>query len=178
MQDETRFPEPRSFKPERWLDESGQLKDSSAFPVDPFAVVFGYGRRICPGVAFARSSLWMYMSTILSSCDIRMKVDVDTLEPIVPAVAFQGDQIMRYGHSHPSGRCWLLNTATSTSVACPSRSSAISSHGLGTEKGGYRDTSNIGETWTRRSLAVVSPDGDPHCDGCDSVFYIMSVIYT
>lgn len=95
MHDETLFPDPMAFKPERWLDEAGQLKDSADFPIYPWAAVFGYGRRICPGMAFARSSLWMYMATILSTCDIRIKVDPETQKPIVPAVAFQGDEVTR-----------------------------------------------------------------------------------
>lgn len=118
MHDESHFPDPASFKPERWLDESGNLKDSAESPINPWAAVFGYGRRICPGRAFSRSSLWMYMATILSTCDIRMKVDLETLEPLVPAVVFKGDNVARYAgpraqvDSATEHRYNLLNTCS------------------------------------------------------------------
>lgn len=42
--DETRYPNPEAFIPERFLDSERMLiKD------DPAEFVFGFGRRICPG---------------------------------------------------------------------------------------------------------------------------------
>ncbi len=49
MHDPTRFPDPESFNPNRWLNEDGTLKPNEPMPLDPCRVVFGYGRRICPG---------------------------------------------------------------------------------------------------------------------------------
>ena len=44
--DEGRFPNAEAFVPERFLDEGGVLNDN-----DPADFVFGFGRRICPGVS-------------------------------------------------------------------------------------------------------------------------------
>ena len=41
--DETRYPNPEMFIPERFLDAEGMLND------DMPDFVFGFGRRICPG---------------------------------------------------------------------------------------------------------------------------------
>lgn len=78
------------FNPDRWLSprEDGAL--------DIMAVVFGYGRRICPGEKFAMSQLWIGMATILSVLDIRKKVDPVTGNPITPKVSFAGDHGTRY----------------------------------------------------------------------------------
>ena len=43
--DEGRFPNAEAFIPERFLNEDGMLNDN-----DPADFVFGFGRRICPGV--------------------------------------------------------------------------------------------------------------------------------
>ena len=43
--DEGRFPNAEAFVPERFLDEDGMLNDN-----DPADFVFGFGRRICPGM--------------------------------------------------------------------------------------------------------------------------------
>ena len=91
--DEDVYPEPHAFKPERWLDSSGYLKGD--IPISPFDAVFGYGRRLCPGLAFGRSNLWMNMATILSTCNIGMKIDKETGKPIVPRVEFEGDSVTR-----------------------------------------------------------------------------------
>ena len=44
--DEDRFPNADTFLPERYLDEDGMLNDSN-----PADFVFGFGRRICPGMS-------------------------------------------------------------------------------------------------------------------------------
>lgn len=42
--DETRYPNPEVFSPERFLDTQGWLTED-----DPADIVFGFGRRACPG---------------------------------------------------------------------------------------------------------------------------------
>ena len=54
--DEGRFPNAEAFVPERFLDEDGMLNNN-----DPTNFVFGFGRRICPGVS---TSSWAPMATI------------------------------------------------------------------------------------------------------------------
>ncbi|CAE6381492.1 unnamed protein product [Rhizoctonia solani] len=58
--DEERYHDPETFLPERFLD-----------PKTPEPVSFGFGRRICPGIHFAQSSLFINVATILSTFDIR-----------------------------------------------------------------------------------------------------------
>ncbi|KIY64808.1 cytochrome P450 [Cylindrobasidium torrendii FP15055 ss-10] len=68
MRDASLYPEPHKFDPERFM-EAG-----SAMP-DPRTFAFGYGRRTCPGIQFAKTFLLLMMSTILSNYDIGLPVD-------------------------------------------------------------------------------------------------------
>ncbi|CAE6493549.1 unnamed protein product [Rhizoctonia solani] len=58
--DESRYDDPESFLPERFLD-----------PSTPEPVTFGFGRRICPGIHFVHPSLFINVATIVSTFDIR-----------------------------------------------------------------------------------------------------------
>lgn len=79
LHDEELFPQPKEFKPERWISKDGHLDlekyDSEGAVVNPWVVVFGYGRRICQGIVFSEYGLWIAMAIILSSLEIRPKVD-------------------------------------------------------------------------------------------------------
>ncbi|KAJ7152976.1 cytochrome P450 [Mycena filopes] len=78
MHDEEVYPDPKSFKPERFLLD-GKLNPDVQ---DPEAV-FGFGRRICPGRHLAQNSLWLTMASILAAFDISKAVDDDgkVIEP-------------------------------------------------------------------------------------------------
>ncbi|OJJ35401.1 hypothetical protein ASPWEDRAFT_40597, partial [Aspergillus wentii DTO 134E9] len=52
--DETTYPDPYAFKPERWFDES-----------TPSMSGFGYGRRICPGKQIALNTMYINAARIL-----------------------------------------------------------------------------------------------------------------
>lgn len=94
MHDERYFPDHLTFNPDRWLspNTSGVGKTTSALP-DPWAVVFGYGRRICPGVQTARPAMWLAVATLLSSFDIRPKLNPLTNEAIIPEAKWTGTDI-------------------------------------------------------------------------------------
>ncbi|KAF8875230.1 cytochrome P450 [Infundibulicybe gibba] len=66
LHDETEYPDPFSFKPERFLKD-GQLNPDVR---DPAAVVFGYGRRICPASHIGLSTVWITVASILATFDI------------------------------------------------------------------------------------------------------------
>lgn len=100
LHDERHFPDPFAFKPERWLPENHSTdttvaKEGGTPPVDPWAVAFGYGRRICPGIPIARTSLWILMATMLSSFEIAKKIDPETGEEIVPQAEWTATGIVR-----------------------------------------------------------------------------------
>jgi cytochrome P450 len=55
------YPEPDIFKPERFLNPDGSLRD------DPVLTsAFGYGKRICPGRHFVDATLFIYVASLLS----------------------------------------------------------------------------------------------------------------
>jgi len=67
MHDEEIYPDPYSFKPERFL-LNGKLNPAVR---DPDVAAFGYGRRICPGKNMANASLWITIASILATLDIK-----------------------------------------------------------------------------------------------------------
>ena len=61
LHDQTAYPEPFSFRPERFLDANGGFRD------DPLLTsAFGFGRRLCPARHFVDFSLFISFSCILS----------------------------------------------------------------------------------------------------------------
>ncbi|KAH9858577.1 cytochrome P450 [Lenzites betulinus] len=52
------YPDPEAFKPSRWLDNSGKMREDLKFPN------WGFGRRICPGLHVAERSV--YINTALT----------------------------------------------------------------------------------------------------------------
>ncbi|KAG2100171.1 cytochrome P450 [Suillus discolor] len=53
------YPEPEAFKPQRWIDDQGRLRDDLTF------FVYGFGRRVCPGLHVANRSLFINLLLIL-----------------------------------------------------------------------------------------------------------------
>ncbi|KAL1753731.1 cytochrome P450 [Schizophyllum commune] len=56
------YPEPYAFKPERFLNIDGELDSAVRDPAD---IVFGFGRRVCPGRHVAYASVWIAIASIL-----------------------------------------------------------------------------------------------------------------
>ncbi|CEF87210.1 hypothetical protein FGSG_11389 [Fusarium graminearum PH-1] len=83
--DPERYPNPRQFNPERYLDDFQSLADAAANPDaskrDQFT--FGAGRRICPGIHVAERSLFLGMSRILWAFNIEPALD-EMGRPILP----------------------------------------------------------------------------------------------
>ncbi|KAJ3552424.1 hypothetical protein NP233_g12886 [Leucocoprinus birnbaumii] len=74
LQDEERFPNPKDFNPDRFI-ENGVLKDDV---LDPFVVAsFGFGRRICPGSHIGLSVFYLAAASLLSIFDISPALDQD-----------------------------------------------------------------------------------------------------
>ncbi|OBZ71184.1 O-methylsterigmatocystin oxidoreductase [Grifola frondosa] len=69
MRDETVYPDPDAFKPERWLSKDRDNKS------DPWSIGFGFGRRICPGRDLAEQILFTTVACILATFDISPATD-------------------------------------------------------------------------------------------------------
>ncbi|KAI9449576.1 cytochrome P450 [Lactarius psammicola] len=66
LRDPAVYPEPDTFKPERFLNQDGTLRD------DPVLMsAFGYGKRMCPGKHFADATLFIVIASVLSVFNIR-----------------------------------------------------------------------------------------------------------
>lgn len=86
LRDPHTYTEPLRFKPERFLGEQPEQ--------DPRAAVFGFGRRICPGLNLAEASVFASCAMVLAAFDIT-KVVENGVE-ITPEVAYTTGTI-----SHP-----------------------------------------------------------------------------
>ncbi|KAJ7625699.1 cytochrome P450 [Roridomyces roridus] len=70
LHDETVYPNPHAFKPERFLLPDGRLDPSVRDP----GVAFGFGRRLCPGRHMATSSIWITVTSMLATLNIKKAV--------------------------------------------------------------------------------------------------------
>ncbi|KAJ4490644.1 cytochrome P450 [Lentinula aciculospora] len=89
LHNENVYPEPHSFKPERFIGEDGKINPAVK---DPDTALFGFGRRICPGRFMAFSSLWIAVASMLAVFDITKPIDEDgnVIEPTyeyIPSMA-------------------------------------------------------------------------------------------
>ena len=61
LHDPEAYPEPDKFVPERFLNEDGAVRD------DPMlSLVFGVGKRICPGRHLVEATIFIVASSVLS----------------------------------------------------------------------------------------------------------------
>ncbi|KAG2067029.1 cytochrome P450 [Suillus decipiens] len=60
------YPEPDAFKPQRWIDDQGRLRDDLTF------FVYGFGRRICPGLHIANRSVFINSLLILWAFELSL----------------------------------------------------------------------------------------------------------
>ncbi|KAA1473892.1 cytochrome P450 [Dentipellis sp. KUC8613] len=63
------YPEPECFRPERFLNDDGTLNDDAVGPA------FGFGRRICSGMDFAHTTIWIMVAHILAIFTIETAQD-------------------------------------------------------------------------------------------------------
>ncbi|KAJ8508596.1 hypothetical protein ONZ45_g9144 [Pleurotus djamor] len=96
FRDESLFPNPDEFRPERFITPDGDLDMKLADIVD---MSFGFGRRICPGRFYAKDTLWMWMTSTLSVFNIRKAKD-DNGNEIIPDLQVQPSFITFSSHSH------------------------------------------------------------------------------
>ncbi|KAK7467826.1 hypothetical protein BaRGS_00036932 [Batillaria attramentaria] len=71
--------DPEVFRPERFLDDvTGQLLEMN-HPLRKSLLAFGVGRRNCPGENFARTRIFLYITTLLQKFDVLPPVKHDLL---------------------------------------------------------------------------------------------------
>jgi cytochrome P450 len=72
LHDPDTYPDPEEFKPERFLNEDGSVRD------DPtLALAFGAGKRICPGRHIVDATLFIVASSVLSAFNVTKARDED-----------------------------------------------------------------------------------------------------
>ncbi|KAK7440646.1 hypothetical protein VKT23_016995 [Stygiomarasmius scandens] len=74
LHNENTYPDPHSFKPERFLGRDGKINPDIK---DPDTVLFGFGRRICPGRFMGYSSIWISVASMLATLHFSKPTDKD-----------------------------------------------------------------------------------------------------
>jgi len=87
LRDPVRYPEPDSFRPERFLNPDGSLHDD---PV--LTTAFGFGKRICPGRHFVDTTLFVVVASLLSVFNIEKGNCTDSGDTVY---SFSGNGISR-----------------------------------------------------------------------------------
>jgi cytochrome P450 len=84
------YPDPEEFKPERFLNEDGSVRD------DPtLSLAFGVGRRICPGRHFVNATIFIVISSVLSVFNVTKAKDENDHEiPVRAAVTARRGVVM------------------------------------------------------------------------------------
>ncbi|KAH8116037.1 cytochrome P450 [Phellopilus nigrolimitatus] len=101
MRDEDFFPDPDAFDPGRHAhktagkaipkhdDETLDNDSSTGGDDDPSSIVFGFGRRACPGRLFADTIIWLTMANVLAAFDIQPYKDPVSGNDVPPEFAFE-----------------------------------------------------------------------------------------
>ncbi|GAB1525335.1 hypothetical protein RhiTH_008494 [Rhizoctonia solani] len=84
VRDPAVYHDPETFNPSRYLGP-----ESESNPED---VVFGFGRRRCPGINVARSSVWFSIALTLAAYDVTPSIGDDG-NPILPALEYSNATI-------------------------------------------------------------------------------------
>ena len=70
MHDPEIYSDPEEFKPERFLNEDGSVRDDPAL-----SLAFGVGKRICPGRHLVDSTVFIVTSSVLSVFNVTKAKD-------------------------------------------------------------------------------------------------------
>ncbi|GJE96468.1 cytochrome P450 [Phanerochaete sordida] len=76
LHDPTRYPDPDTFNPSRFLRADGTPDPA----VPPPEEIWGYGRRACPGRYFAADAVWSYAAHVLAACTLAKPRDASGKE--------------------------------------------------------------------------------------------------
>jgi cytochrome P450 len=89
LHDPESYPDPEEFKPEHFLNTDGSVRD------DPtLSLVFGVGKRICPGRHFVDATLFIVASSVLSVFNVTKAKDENGNEIPVKAAVTVNDGLL------------------------------------------------------------------------------------
>ncbi|KAJ6548443.1 putative monooxygenase [Mycena capillaripes] len=80
------FSNPDEFDPDRYHNLDSEMDKVAD-------LVFGFGRRVCPGKIFAEGTFFAIVATVLSTCEIVAPVDADG-NNIIPNITFSSGTIV------------------------------------------------------------------------------------
>lgn len=77
FKDESTYPDAEQYNPDRWLDPEYPTFQSplSQYPNLKRFSHFGFGRRICPGLALAERALFIETTMLMWACSVDKKLD-------------------------------------------------------------------------------------------------------
>lgn len=87
--DNNTYADPETFRPERFIETAAHAKEK-----DPNDILFGFGRRACPGVHLADMTMWLLFTSILVFFEISPAIEDGV--PVFPSGKFLDGMI-----SHP-----------------------------------------------------------------------------
>jgi len=88
------YPDPMTFNPDRFLSPTGEIDGPVSQP-DPHKIVFGFGRRVCPGQILAINSI--FLNVVQSLAVFKISKPVQNGKTVEPVAKFQPGFI-----SHPA----------------------------------------------------------------------------
>ena len=88
------YPNPMEFNPDRFKGLDSEMKKAT----NP---IFGFGRRLCPGMHFADGTLFAIIATTLATCDILPGLDEKGNE-VLPRYAYTSGTIVYVQKKTPS----------------------------------------------------------------------------
>ncbi|KAH8103571.1 cytochrome P450 [Cristinia sonorae] len=86
LRNEKDYPSPDEFRPERFLNNKGNIDPSIR---DPTTIAFGFGRRICLGRYFSNNTLSIFIASVLHVFNITAGVDT-TGKPVELSTEMEG----------------------------------------------------------------------------------------
>ncbi|KAJ7656558.1 putative monooxygenase [Mycena rosella] len=80
------YPNPDTFDPDRYQNVDSEMEKIPE-------LIFGFGRRVCPGRLFAEGTFFLIVATILSTCEIVLPVDTKG-NKVIPNITFSSGTII------------------------------------------------------------------------------------
>jgi cytochrome P450 len=91
LHDPAVFPNPMKFDPDRYRNLDSEMDKVTD-------LVFGFGRRVCPGKAFGEGTVFAIAVTLLATCDIFPAID-EHGNDIIPDVVYSSGSLRRAFHT-------------------------------------------------------------------------------